>query len=168
MGSMGSSESNSEHRKENSESRFVEEDMSPSHEKDIQYPPASLLMDEGRREVDLSDLSEEKQKKEWWPRSHCATTFLTQMTVLSGREWRNLKRYVLFPPFLFNLPRLDIGGELMSSDKTLLIAHVVLACILGVFAGGLYYQVGVTIAGFQNRVGSLFFLGSLIAFSSLR
>lgn len=57
---------------------------------------------------------------------------------------------------------------LMSSDKTLLIAHVVLACILGVFAGGLYYQVGVTIAGFQNRVGSLFFLGSLIAFSSLR
>jgi hypothetical protein len=56
----------------------------------------------------------------------------------------------------------------MSSDKTLLIAHVVLACILGVFAGGLYYQVGITIAGFQNRVGSLFFLGSLIAFSSLR
>lgn len=56
----------------------------------------------------------------------------------------------------------------MSRDKTLLIAHVVLACILGVFAGGLYYQVGVTIAGFQNRVGSLFFLGSLIAFSSLR
>lgn len=53
-------------------------------------------------------------------------------------------------------------------DKTLLIAHVALACILGVFAGGLYYQVGVTIAGFQNRVGSLFFLGSLIAFSSLR
>lgn len=45
---------------------------------------------------------------------------------------------------------------------------MVLACILGVFAGGLYYQVGVTIAGFQNRVGSLFFLGSLIAFSSLR
>lgn len=94
-GSMGSSVPNSEHRKENSESRFVEEDMSPSHEKDIQYPPASLLMDEGRREVDLSDLSEEKRKKEWWPRSYCATTFLTQMTVLSGREWRNLKRYVL-------------------------------------------------------------------------
>jgi ABC-type multidrug transport system ATPase subunit len=97
-GSMGSSvsNSNSEHLKENSntnsESRFVEEDMSPSHEKDIQYPPASLLMDEGKREVDLSDLSEEKQKKEWWPRSYCATTFLTQMTVLSGREWRNLKR----------------------------------------------------------------------------
>jgi ABC-type multidrug transport system ATPase subunit len=94
-GSTGSSvsNSNSEHRKENSESRFVEEDMSPSNEKDIHYPPASLLMDEGQR-VDLSDLSEEKQKKEWWPRSYCATTFLTQMTVLSGREWRNLKRYV--------------------------------------------------------------------------
>jgi hypothetical protein len=69
--------------------------MSPSNEKDIQYPPASLLMDEGQK-VDLSDLSEEKRKKEWWPRSHCATTFLTQMTVLSGREWRNLKRLVSF------------------------------------------------------------------------
>lgn len=53
-------------------------------------------------------------------------------------------------------------------DKTLLIAHVFFACIVGVFAGGLYYKVGLTIAGFQNRVGSLFFLGSLIAFSSLR
>jgi hypothetical protein len=62
----------------------------------------------------------------------------------------------------------DRPGTNRYRDKTLLIAHVVLACILGVFAGGLYYQVGVTIAGFQNRVGSLFFLGSLIAFSSLR
>jgi predicted membrane channel-forming protein YqfA (hemolysin III family) len=49
----------------------------------------------------------------------------------------------------------------------LLIAHVFFACIVGIFAGGLYYKVGITIAGFQNRVGSLFFLGSLIAFSSL-
>lgn len=54
-----------------------------------------------------------------------------------------------------------------TRDKTLLVAHVFLACILGVFAGGLYYKVNLTIAGFQNRVGSLFFLGSLIAFSSL-
>lgn len=44
---------------------------------------------------------------------------------------------------------------------------MLLAGILGVFAGGLYYKVNLTIAGFQNRVGSLFFLGSLIAFSSL-
>jgi ABC-type multidrug transport system ATPase subunit len=96
--STGSSVTNSEHRLQHSESRFVEEDMSPSHEKDVSYPPASLLMDDRRdREVDLADLSEEKQKKEWWPRSHCATTFLTQMTVLSGREWRNLKRYIPSP-----------------------------------------------------------------------
>lgn len=57
---------------------------------------------------------------------------------------------------------------LIPSDKTLLIAHVFFACIVGIFAGGLYYKVGITIAGFQNRVGSLFFIGSLIAFSSLR
>ncbi|KAJ9120705.1 hypothetical protein QFC22_002636 [Naganishia vaughanmartiniae] len=74
----------------------------------------------------------------------CATTFLTQLKVLSGREWRNLKR-----------------------DKSLFIAHVGLACLLGVFAGGLYYKVDITISGFQNRVGSLFFLGVLLAFMSL-
>jgi len=102
--STGSSISNSitqaENSKNQSQSRFVEGDMSPSQEKDMQYPPTSLYMDDPRnREVDLAELSEEKQKKEWWPRSHCATTFLTQMTVLSGREWRNLKRFV--PSFLF-------------------------------------------------------------------
>ncbi|OBZ75973.1 putative ATP-dependent permease [Grifola frondosa] len=41
------------------------------------------------------------------------------------------------------------------------------ACVLGVFCGGLYFHTGVTIAGFQSRVGCLFFLGALIAFSSL-
>lgn len=56
----------------------------------------------------------------------------------------------------------------MYRDKSLLIAHIGLACILGVFAGGLYFDVDITISGFQNRVGSLFFLGVLLAFSSLR
>lgn len=31
----------------------------------------------------------------------------------------------------------------------------------------MYWQVKETIAGFQNRVGSLFFLGSVVAFSAL-
>ncbi|CAE6473936.1 unnamed protein product [Rhizoctonia solani] len=73
-----------------------------------------------------------------------AATFLTQVEVLCGREWKNLKR-----------------------DKTLFFMHLGVACILGLFTGGLYFKVGVTISGFQNRVGSLFFMGSLLAFSSL-
>lgn len=64
--------------------------------------------------------------------------------------------------------RASNSRDLTTRDKTLLIAHVFFACIVGIFAGGLYYKVGLTIAGFQNRVGSLFFLGSLIAFSTLR
>ncbi|THH20052.1 hypothetical protein EW146_g1242 [Bondarzewia mesenterica] len=36
-----------------------------------------------------------------------------------------------------------------------------------VVKGGLYFQTNETIAGFQSRIGCLFFLGSLIAFSSL-
>jgi energy-coupling factor transporter ATP-binding protein EcfA2 len=76
------------------------------------------------------------------PRS--AAAFLTQLQVLAGREWKVLRR-----------------------DKTFFLAHIVIATLLGVFCGGLYWQTGTTIAGFQSRVGCLFFLGSLIAFSSL-
>ncbi|KAG1749573.1 ABC-2 type transporter-domain-containing protein [Suillus lakei] len=73
-----------------------------------------------------------------------AATFLTQLQVLCGREWKVLRR-----------------------DKTLFFTHMCVACVLGIFCGGLYYQTGSTIAGFQARVGCLFFMGSLIAFSSL-
>ncbi|ORX40047.1 hypothetical protein BD324DRAFT_616077 [Kockovaella imperatae] len=111
-----------------------------SVEKDLVTP--ALQAESLPKHPDGEPLSVEKTS--WWPRTHCATTFLTQVEVLSGREWKNLRR-----------------------DKTLLIAHWVMSCILGVFAGGLYYKVSLTIAGFQNRVGSLFFLGSLIAFTSL-
>ncbi|KAG8737551.1 hypothetical protein FRC10_008064 [Ceratobasidium sp. 414] len=66
-----------------------------------------------------------------------AATFLTQVEVLCGREWKNLKR-----------------------DKTLFLMHLAVACVLGIFTGGLYFHVKTTISGFQNR-------GSLLAFSSL-
>ncbi|KAG2020925.1 multidrug resistance protein 1 [Coprinopsis cinerea AmutBmut pab1-1] len=73
-----------------------------------------------------------------------ATTFLTQLQYLCGREWKVLKR-----------------------DKTLFWTHLAVSAVLGVFCGGLYFDAGVTISGFQSRVGCLFFLGALVAFSSL-
>ncbi|KAH8927487.1 hypothetical protein BT69DRAFT_1316923 [Atractiella rhizophila] len=72
------------------------------------------------------------------------TTMLTQFETIGAREIYNLRR-----------------------DWSLIVMHNVLAIIIGVFVGGLFYQVNDSISGFQNRVGSLFFLGSLIAFSSL-
>lgn len=65
------------------------------------------------------------------------STFLTQLQVLCGREWKILRR-----------------------DKSLFFAHLGFAAILGVFCGGLYFKTGITIAGFQSRVGCLFFLVS--------
>ena len=53
------------------------------------YPP--LCKEAGQQEIDLAELSA-KEKAGVLPRSHCATTILTQIEVLSGREWRNLKR----------------------------------------------------------------------------
>ncbi|KAJ7849337.1 hypothetical protein B0H13DRAFT_2238530 [Mycena leptocephala] len=76
--------------------------------------------------------------------SKYTATFLTQLQYLCGREWKILRR-----------------------DKTLFFTHIAVSSLLGVFCGGLYFQTGITIAGFQSRVGCLFFLGALIAFSSL-
>jgi len=56
---------------------------------------------------------------------------------------------------------------ILKRDKTLFWTHISVACVLGVFCGGLYFNTDDTIAGFQSRVGCLFFLGALIAFSSL-
>lgn len=77
--------------KTGSENRLVDETETPMQEKGISYPPPALMKNE-RREVDLAELGDEEKKRDWWPKTHCATTFLTQMEVLSGREWRNLKR----------------------------------------------------------------------------
>ncbi|KAJ8489159.1 hypothetical protein ONZ45_g13687 [Pleurotus djamor] len=90
---------------------------------------------------------EPKKTASWWKRASSgsyATTFLTQLQVLCGREMKVLRR-----------------------DYSLFFAHVAVSSVLGVFCGGLYYQTGITIAGFQSRVGCLFFLGALIAFSAL-
>lgn len=54
------------------------------------------------------------------------TTILTQFEVLCKREARNVMR-----------------------DKSLLIAHIAVASVIGVFVGGIYYQTDTTIAGFQ-------------------
>lgn len=45
--------------------------------------------------------------------------------------------------------------------------HTVVSALVGLFVGGLYWKVDLSIGGFQSRIGSLFFLGSLLAFSSL-
>ena len=108
-----------------------------------------------------------------------ATTFLTQLEVLSGREWKILRRYEL-PIDYHNVLKF------LRRDKSLFLTHVLVSTILGVFCGGylvneieffpcsaesftggLYYKTGITIAGFQSRVGCLFFLVGILFLSNL-
>lgn len=112
--------------------------QTPDHgsEKQLVHPHTDPALDE-KTTTQAHDSTRNK-------RSGYATTFLTQLQYLCGREWKILKR-----------------------DKSLFLTHVVVASLLGVFCGGLYFNTGITIAGFQSRVGCLFFLGSLISFSSL-
>jgi ABC-type multidrug transport system ATPase subunit/ABC-type multidrug transport system permease subunit len=72
------------------------------------------------------------------------TCFMTQLHALVFRNWIMIRR--------------DLSGPL---------THIVGASIVSVFTGGCFYQVKLDIAGFQNRVGSIFFINILILFASL-
>ncbi|KAF9272644.1 hypothetical protein BGZ68_002239 [Mortierella alpina] len=72
------------------------------------------------------------------------TSFLTQLRVIMKRDFQTLIR-----------------------DRSLLVLHLAVAIVLGFFIGGLYFQVPTTLAGFQNRAGSLFFMLALLGFSSI-
>lgn len=69
---------------------------------------------------------------------------LGQFWILSGRTFKNLYR-----------------------DPMLLTTHYVMAILLGIFCGVLYYDVPNDISGFQNRLGLFFFLLALFGFSTL-
>ncbi|KAH6600051.1 hypothetical protein BASA50_002640 [Batrachochytrium salamandrivorans] len=77
-------------------------------------------------------------------RREFTASFLTQLSVLLGRSWVNFWRQ----PGLF-------------------IAHTSIAAVLGVFLGALYWKSDSSLAGIQNRLGSIFFIQSLIGFSSM-
>ena len=52
-------------------------------------------------------------------------------------------------------------------DPGAALAHIVGAAVIGLTVGGCFYQVKLTIAGFQNRVGSMYFLFILLCFAAL-
>jgi hypothetical protein len=88
-----------------------------------------------------------------------AAAFLTQLEVLAGREWKVLRRFVQgLPTHIISLRLLICWTFCLSRDRTFFLAHMVISVCLGVFCGGLYWKTGINIAGFQSRVGSLFFL----------
>jgi ABC-2 type transporter len=47
------------------------------------------------------------------------------------------------------------------------LAHFIASTILGAFIGGVYFQANNSLGGIQNRLGSIFFLQTLIGFSGL-
>jgi ABC-type multidrug transport system ATPase subunit/ABC-type multidrug transport system permease subunit len=69
---------------------------------------------------------------------------LGQFTIVAGRTFKNLYR-----------------------NPMLLLTHYVMAILIGVFCGLLYFNVSLDISGFQNRLGLFFFLLTLFGFSTL-
>ncbi|KAG0197462.1 hypothetical protein BGX28_009059 [Mortierella sp. GBA30] len=93
----------------------------------------------GSSTVSLPEATAQKKQKTVYP-----TSFLTQLRVIMKRNFQTLIR-----------------------DKSLLVLHLAVSIILGVFIGGLYFKVPMNLAGFQNRAGSLFFMLALLGFSSI-
>lgn len=103
------------------------------------YETAVPIEGEGQSTTSLpEDASTLKKQKT------CPISFLTQLRVIMKRSFQTLIR-----------------------DKTLLVLHLVVSVALGVFIGGLYFDVPMDLAGFQNRAGSLFFMMALLGFSSI-
>ena len=47
------------------------------------------------------------------------------------------------------------------------ISHVSISVVLGIFVGFLYYRINASLAGIQNRLGSIFFMQSVLGFAGL-
>ncbi|BGP19648.1 hypothetical protein JCM10213v2_007744 [Rhodosporidiobolus nylandii] len=117
---------------------------SPSRKPSLIPPQTSPKLDMRRRSSALPAVLLKNENKHAAADRKPSTTALTQMQALVRRGVKELRR-----------------------DRALLIMHNVVPVITGVVVGGMFYQVDLSIGGFQSRIGSLFFLGCLIAFASL-
>lgn len=70
--------------------------------------------------------------------------WLSQFMILSQRTWKNLYR-----------------------NPMLMLTHYVIAIVLGILCGYLFYGIQDDIPGFQNRMGLFFFVLALFGFSTL-
>ena len=71
-------------------------------------------------------------------------SFITQLSAVTWRSWIHFKR-----------------------RPTLFLSHIGASAALGLFLGGLYYKVDNSFGGIQNRLGSIFFMQSLLGFAGL-
>ncbi|CAG8443584.1 9688_t:CDS:10 [Ambispora gerdemannii] len=76
--------------------------------------------------------------------SHQRASWLTQFRILSDRTFKNLYR-----------------------NPMLMLTHYCISVYLAILCGALYYKVTNDIAGFQNRMGVLFFMCALFGFGCL-
>ncbi|EGG11574.1 uncharacterized protein MELLADRAFT_74086 [Melampsora larici-populina 98AG31] len=114
---------------------------------EVASDPPAMLLDQANatnKALESYPASIQSTPVNYLEKTRPRTTTMTQFQCLSKREWTNLKR-----------------------DPGLFWMHAIIALVTGIFVGAMYFQVKLSIAGFQNRIGSLFFLASVIAFSAL-
>ncbi|ODQ67397.1 hypothetical protein NADFUDRAFT_49829 [Nadsonia fulvescens var. elongata DSM 6958] len=118
-------------------------------EKLVDSYQSSVLAESIKAQIDLACTQNNDEEVNGTSKATLAPQFkrvgvFGQFLIISDRTFKNLYR-----------------------DPLLLFAHYVMAIVLGLFCGVVYYQISDDISGFQNRLGVFFFLLSLFGFSTL-
>ncbi|TPX60061.1 hypothetical protein SpCBS45565_g07597 [Spizellomyces sp. 'palustris'] len=135
------------HLKRASSSAILLQDLSRPHNRDyeeVAYENMDSLDVLGDRNSLSSIGSRDADARVGSNEGAYTVSFLTQSGALMARNWKNLWR-----------------------RPTLWATHMGIAIVLGTFVGGLYWRSDTSLGGIQNRLGSIFFLMSLLGFSGL-
>lgn len=94
-----------------------------------------------------------------------ATTRLTDVDIKATKAMgRQHSSTVWFTQFAALLRRHSVTAK---RDRSGPIAHLLMHIVVGLVAGGSFFKVADTIGGFQNRIGSIYFLYLMMAFASM-
>ncbi|SPO30326.1 related to ADP1 - ABC transporter [Ustilago trichophora] len=90
------------------------------------------------------------------------------MAIAAGESWQKTAGGSSMACFMTQFATLCRRNFITAKrDPAGALAHIIGAIVIGAIVGGCFYQVKLTIAGFQNRVGSMYFLFILLSFSAL-
>ncbi|KNC99970.1 uncharacterized protein SPPG_05345 [Spizellomyces punctatus DAOM BR117] len=127
-----------------SSSAILLQDLDGSHNRDYEEVAYENMYSLGDRNSVSSNGSRDADARVGSAKGAYTVSFLTQSGALMARNWKNLWR-----------------------RPTLWATHMGIAIVLGAFVGGLYWRSDTSLGGIQNRLGSIFFLMSLLGFSGL-
>ncbi|KAN0064033.1 hypothetical protein ACQY0O_003639 [Thecaphora frezii] len=103
-----------------------------------------------------------------WTSAQASAAVVIAAGTPAGPAWARVTGNAPCTTFMTQLATLSERARIIAlRDRAGPLAHLVGAVVFGLVTGGCFYQVDLTIAGFQNRVGSMYFLLILLCFAAM-